>query len=435
MILRDIYFSRPANQTLPSPPNAPSDSDPTGFTRVVNGCNLASIPDPGKGVVIVSSTSMAVANYQLWRTSMIIMKQLMLQANAIPQPRTGATPPDVTAGLAVAGQVVTVVQGILGLFASNQSYISVTGTIQDQALMNGVARQLRNLNIKVLMPDTYISNALGGISDSSPFLNSLSALIAKHNQIQLLLQVDQAILNKSSKLQADKITVAADQDKLKQTGPNDPQRLPIQNEISNTQAEITVLSQQLSGVPVDDIQKTVYACQSVLTAIETFLGNLTGSGLSIVATTPPAIPAAPTPAPASPAAPVPAASITSAPATGVPPLVAILLADGLAQSIGFRAPDGMYEPPPGWHVLWLKALESGGGLTTESNIFGTKVHFSGGAVASYDLFQFNGSLTCSGNVMAYAGYVKAKDFRDEFDALAVDPRKQLIFLRGGCAIE
>jgi hypothetical protein len=94
-----------------------------------------------------------------------------------------------------------------------------------------------------------------------------------------------------------------------------------------------------------------------------------------------------------------------------------------------------WETAAGWHLLSLKAVESGGGLTTESNIFGSEVYFSGGAVATYGLFRFDGSLSCSGNVMAYRGLVRAKDFPDKFQITDVDPRKQLIYLRGGCAAE
>lgn len=56
-----------------------------------------------------------------------------------------------------------------------------------------------------------------------------------------------------------------------------------------------------------------------------------------------------------------------------------------------------------WRVLAVKALESGGALITTANIFGSKVHFSGGAIATYALFGLEGSLECSGNVFDYGG--------------------------------
>jgi len=44
------------------------------------------------------------------------------------------------------------------------------------------------------------------------------------------------------------------------------------------------------------------------------------------------------------------------------------------------------------HILWLKALELGGLLTTHSNIFGSKVFFRRGIGATCALFSLNGRL-------------------------------------------
>jgi hypothetical protein len=66
----------------------------------------------------------------------------------------------------------------LGMMATEESATSVVGTIQDQALMDGVARQLRSLHVKVLMPSAYTS--FGFIADDeahSPFMTNLDKLI------------------------------------------------------------------------------------------------------------------------------------------------------------------------------------------------------------------------------------------------------------------
>ena len=55
-------------------------------------------------------------------------------------------------------------------------------------------------------------------------------------------------------------------------------------------------------------------------------------------------------------------------------------------------------------------MESGGAIVTQTSIWGSKPHFSGGAVSGYALFQLDGNLICSGNAAAYGGYVKPKDF-------------------------
>jgi hypothetical protein len=86
-------------------------------------------------------------------------------------------------------------------------------------------------------------------------------------------------------------------------------------------------------------------------------------------------------------------------------LISVLQADGLVQ--GLRSAQA-------WrHVLWLKALESGGSVTKTGNFLRTKTWYSGGAVGTYALFNVNGELECSGNVYAYAGPLKAKEFRKE----------------------
>jgi hypothetical protein len=251
-----------------------------------------------------------------------------------------------------------------------------------------------------------------------------------------VLQANQAIVNASLKLQSDLITVNSDKEKLNQAGLTAAQKQPIQDEILKTNAEVQSLQAQLGGANVGAAQKAMVKCQSILSAIEAFLANLTGGSVAFTAQAAPSAPspAQPSSAPstASPATNMSAASPT-APAASTPAIIAVLSADGLAQSIG--ATDDKLEPDEGWHLLWLKALESGGALITESNVLGSKVHFSGGAVASFDLFKFDGSLSCSGNVFAYGGYVEAKNFQEQFDAANIDPRQQQIFLRGGCAAE
>ena len=86
---------------------------------------------------------------------------------------------------------------------------------------------------------------------------------------------------------------------------------------------------------------------------------------------------------------------------------------------------------PTWRLLALKALESGGSLVNEANIFGTRVHFSGGAVATYSLFSLDrGRVLCSGDFFDYGGYIRAKDFAKKFTN-DIDPTRHLIYKRPG----
>jgi hypothetical protein len=402
------------------------------------------------GVVLVSSTGSTLANYQTWRTTMLVMKQLLLQSRKIAPGR--AVPPS----LVGAGQVLTLVQGVLGLFASNQSASGIAGTISDQALMNDVSRQLRNLGVNVLMPDTYTSYSFGGINPTaSPFVAFLSKLMNEHTRLQIVMQQNLVIVNAAQKLQADLSAKAADVAKL--SGASNSDKPAISADMASLDAEITKLNQQLrnGNVDVGLAVRTVAQAQSLLSAIEAFVTSLTGGGVAFTAQSTAATPS-PSPSPTTPPATgtPPASPTTAAPqqtatvatpaaATGgtPPPIVAVLAADGLARAIGVAVADAANpedstlepEPADSWRLLWLKTLESGGSLITTSNIFGSKVHFSGGAIATYDLFDFTGKLSCSGVAFAYGGYVKAKDFPAKYSNNIIDPTKQSMFHRGGCS--
>jgi hypothetical protein len=111
----------------------------------------------------------------------------------------------------------------------------------------------------------------------------------------------------------------------------------------------------------------------------------------------------------------------------------VLAADNLARAMGMTSdnPDGTGSK---WHyVLWLEALESGGSVLRRGNIFGTKIRYSGGAVATYALFSLDGNLDCSGNVYDFQGSVKPEDFQESFRKPLPAPTQQLTFLRGGCS--
>jgi hypothetical protein len=70
-------------------------------------------------------------------------------------------------------------QGVLGLLASEEVTSPVTGTIQDQAFMNGVGRQLRALKVPVIMPTGYSPYSLAPLDQtSSPFLAGLGRLLS-----------------------------------------------------------------------------------------------------------------------------------------------------------------------------------------------------------------------------------------------------------------
>jgi hypothetical protein len=270
-----------------------------------------------------------------------------------------------------AGPPLALAQSALGLLASEESASPVGGTIQDQAFMDGVARQLQTLRVPVIMPADYSPYSLMPLDHKdSPFLASLERTLEAEGCLNLLA-----------------------------TDPNRTDKVSIQ---------VTV------------------------TEIETFRATLGEIALPGTKTEPPqTVKPAGGGSPSAPSAGTPPSTATAAPPSTH--LVAVLSADGLAESLGVDPATGNLPDngtPP--HVLLVKALESGGTVLRNSNILGTKVRYSGGSVGTYALFTTDGYLECSGNVYEYGGAFKAKDFQRGMRTYVPDPAKQLIFQRGSC---
>jgi hypothetical protein len=344
-------------------------------------CTVQSGSSSKFGVVVVSSSNDVAASFQLWRADMASMNALELrgsklctadaggtQSRGAPAAAAGAAS-SALAGLTPAGQILPLAQSVIGMFASNESVSPVTGTIHDQALMNGVARQLKALGISVLIPEIYDPFALGGAdAASSPFLSNLEKLIETRSCL------------------AQKIAPRGAQ--------------PAQDETSNVIASIDAFLEKLAG------------------SISPANAGAPAGGGRAAATTP-----ATTTAPA--ASPAPSTE-------NISHLVSVLTADGLARAIGVGL-DGTVTPNSAWqHVLWLKALESGGSVAKQGNILGSKTRYSGGAVSTYSLYNFDGNLDCSGNVYDYEGSVLTKNFSHVFREQVKDPTNQLSFVHGSC---
>jgi hypothetical protein len=271
-----------------------------------------------------------------------------------------AATPSALLGLTPGGSAVAGAQGILGLFASDHAASPVGGTIQDQAMMDNVGRELRVASVPVMMPSVYTPFALSSIDPArSPFATSLDKLFHTRDCL-----------------------VAA-------KGATDP-----------------------------DVKN-----------IDEFLGSLASSP-----TAPAAKPAATQAGGAQPATAAAAPAATTSPAASNEPshLQSVLSADGLAQLLGADPQTGQIPDSAPKHILLLKALESGGSVAKNTNIFGTKMSYSGGSVGTFALFDLKGEVECSGNVYDYAGYVAAKDFEKHLHAFKPDPAQQVIFQRGSC---
>ena len=407
-------------------------------------------PVAGK-VLITSSADTTLANFQQWRVNMAIIQTLLIDSSTLlsrscpvaieHKPMEFNMFPGLESIISLdnISQGVGVLKDVLGLFAVNESISGVTGTIQDQALVDGVSRQLRSLNVNVLVPGLYSPFSLGGMDTSkSPFLSQYIELIKRRGRLQGALQAAKSRPN------------FIDLDALKKERDTDFNKL--QNDLKLPEAERAKKQQEIADLRVsinkkdeqikegECVKANVPDLQSLISAIEALVSRLNGTSIKsdTQSSDKNVKPADGAPLGAAPRTDQSAPSDSS-------PLGAILAADGLVFRLAGECEKDKSETGlckdylaqiKGWRVLSLKALESGGSILTGGNLFtGTRVHYSGGAVATYALFELNGDLDCSGNVYDYGGYISPKKFRKEFRKPNINPDQQLIFFRGRCAVD
>jgi hypothetical protein len=351
-------------------------------------CALKGSGNNDAGIVIAPFDRNAFDDFQLWRANMEIMRELRSRAavycpestvlavesrGATAATTAAATAAGAALGLTPVGPALAIAQTALGLFASEAANAPVVGTIQDQAFMNGVARQLRTLNVAVLMPSTYAPYSLAATdSVKSPFLSSLDRLF----------EARRCILEQS----AAPGTKATDKARI------------------------------------DQLVTEIDSYESVLRGV-TVVQSTPNSSSDSKSTKRPDTSAAPPSTP------------TTVPAPATSPFATILSGDGFARKLGVDPATGLLPEKPKWrHLLLIKALESGGTLAKSSNIFGTKIRYSGGSVGTYALFTLDGELECSGNVYDYGGSIPAEKFQPELRRFNPDPASQFVFQRGNCRV-
>lgn len=300
-------------------------------------CQVRKAADLRSGIVVLSSQSRIFSDFQLWASDLAAMDMLLLRAkNDCPLQQPGAqgqrtnlggtSSVNALASLTPAGQAISLAKALL---ASDESTLPVGGNIGDEALVNGIARQLRSAGISVLAPDLYLPFSLARIDPlQSPFLEKLNALTEAR-----------------SACETSPTTAAAER-------------------------------------------------QATFQAIGDFLDTVSG-----------VVPRAPEKLSSPP--PNPAGAQTQ-PAS--PHLISVLRADGLARAMLGSGPAS--QDPPFQHVLWIKALESGGSVNRSPTlglaVFGTRISFTGGSVVTYALFNMNGEVECSGTVYDYEGSLRPK---------------------------
>lgn len=362
------------------------NSPPAGSVCTVNGGSSTDT------VLILPFDRNEFSDFQTWRADMATMSQLENRAEASYQcpknAQTRAASSTASTAASAAANITpygAMAQTALTMMAREESASSVVGTIEDQAFMDGVARQLRSLRVHVLMPSAYTS--YGFIADDaahSPFMNNLNKLIAVR-------------------------ACLADLDAKPDT----------KDDGSATQEK----SKPIDKAGVEQLSKDIEAFfaslyQTVAAPSNAFAQAKLATGAASTST--PATGSSPTPPP-----PEPTRSHLSA----------ALSADGLAIKLGVDLATGTLPNRNDWpHILLVKALESGGSVTKQSNILKTTIRYSGGSVGTYSLFKLDGELECSGNVFDFSGAVPSKGFDEKFHDKVIDPSKQAIFQRGSCSL-
>jgi hypothetical protein len=358
---------------------------PAGEVCTVNGG-----ADSKASVVIVPFDRSVFDDFHLWRADMQTMNELRKRAATFcpalsVRKERGAGAPGAAhaagaaAGSALsftpAGSALSLAQSALALMSSEASTSPVGGTIEDQAFMDGVARELRSLSVRVLMPTTYGPYSLSLTDESrSPFLSSLDKLF----QARACLEDQEA-------------------------------KSEVKDKEARSDAKISI--------------------NKLIADIDAYLATLGGRAAAAEKAAPPAKRGDGCTAVQACGEAASAAPPTSSPSH----LMALLSADGLAQKLGVDPATGLLPDNAAWqHVLLLKALESGGAIQKNSSILGTKLRYSGGSIGTYALFALDGELECSGNVYDYGGSIPAEKFKEELRHYKPDPATQFIFQRGGC---
>jgi hypothetical protein len=345
-------------------------------------CTVTGGTENKAGIIILPFDPEQLNDFRMWRADMLTMSELLARSQtfcpanqAIEVTPKGAVPSIL--GATPVASALSLVQAGLGLVSSQASITPVGGTIQDQAFMDGVARDLRSLSVPVLMPSTFLPNVLSPIDPAhSPFLQSLDKLYTARR----------CLLGKTSE--------------------NDPAIAQLVEDIDSYLAAVT-------GSPAVKV------------------ASAPGSAPTSTSNSPPGAGAS---KPAGSDAGAQGPENGNAAAAGSPShLMSVLSADSLAQKLGVSPQTGLM-PANGspQHILLLEALESGGSVEKHSNILGTKIRYSGGSAGTYALFTMDGELECSGNVYEYGGLLPAKDFEKGLRDYVPAPSKQYIFQRGSC---
>jgi hypothetical protein len=219
-------------------------------------------PDETAGVVIVPSVSTILPSFQLWRSNMLVIQNFLNQTSKIDSSKcTAKSPIEVRQGPSFAAyatgvtQAVGAIQSVLSLFASNQNITEFPGTIQDQALISAVARELRSRRVKVIAPDIFTPWMIDTPSapEGSPFfIGKLTKLIDELSRLQDYYQCAQLALGFGSQLLQTEISRESDFAQLADPSVTDTaKRNALVADVEKLTAQIELLRQKI-GLDMKD---------------------------------------------------------------------------------------------------------------------------------------------------------------------------------------
>ena len=158
-----------------------------GITRNVgvtdDKCTPRGMSGPVGGIVVVSSPSSALAEFQLWRADISNMSMLTSRATpfcAKTAERGASSSSSSSLGSTIlsmlpGGQALSFAQSLL---SSTSESAPLEGNVIDQTLVNDVAGHLRALGVSVVIPDTYMPGSLMALDERhSPYMTKLLALM------------------------------------------------------------------------------------------------------------------------------------------------------------------------------------------------------------------------------------------------------------------
>ena len=133
-------------------------------------------------VVVLPFDRSELGDFQLWRADMLTISDLRRRAATLNCPAKsagrGASALDAALASTPVGPPLALAQDLLSMLVTDEAVSSVGGNIQDVTFADGVGRQLRALNVSVLMPSSYGPYTLATVDEAkSPLLSAINKLM------------------------------------------------------------------------------------------------------------------------------------------------------------------------------------------------------------------------------------------------------------------